>query len=276
MGRTYTYSCSHPSKDDCGSLRARGCVQVNSACKQSIGNTCIVYTQTYQCKGKKTTHETIAGGATPFCLDGACRDQGFDANDEMMQSLAQLSIFKELQGQLWNGTLFKGSDNRCSKCTLSFKDCCGSGKGWGVDLGLSGCSADEKALRLKRQKGLCHFVGTYCSKREKITKICLQKKSSYCCFGSKLLKAFHTQGRPQIGMGWGNAEEPLCRGFTIDEIQRIDFSKLDLREAFEDLMQNFKPGKIDNISQKINERLEIMKNGMRPKTEPQPKQRSEA
>ena len=70
----------------------------------------------------------------------------------------------------------------------------------------------------------------------------------------------------------------LNRGgrIMIDEIQRIDFSKLDLREAFEDLMQNFKPGKMDGLNQKINERLEIMKKGLRPKTEPQLRQRNEA
>jgi type-F conjugative transfer system mating-pair stabilization protein TraN len=263
---TFIYHCSHPSQNNCGPLRARGCVQVKSDCKQRIGNTCVVYTQTYQCNGDSQTITKITGGKPPFCLDGNCRAMPLEANDELMSSMAQLSLLKEMQGQ-FNGSVFKGNDNRCSKATLSFKDCCGSGKGWGVSLGVAGCSGDEQALALKRQKGLCHFIGTYCSQRETLTKICLQKKSTYCCFGSKLLRAFHEQGRPQIGMGWGSPEAPLCRGFTVEELQRIDFSKLDLKEAFE----TYQPGKLQNVNKKLKERLESIKQGVSSK-----KQREDA
>jgi conjugal transfer mating pair stabilization protein TraN len=214
----------------------------------------------------------IQGGNTPFCMDGSCRDQGWEPNDELMSSLAQLSILKEMQGQLEGGILFKGTDNRCSKYTLSFKDCCGSEKGWGKDLGLSSCKADEKLLSKRRKKGLCHMVGTYCDK--KVLNKCVKKKTSYCCFGSKLLKAFHEQGRAQIGMGWGEPEEPLCRGFTIEEIQQIDFSKLDLSEFFEDLMKTYSPSKMGNITQQVGDRLEAIKKGMVPGYK-QPKQREE-
>lgn len=272
---TYTYSCTHPSQNNCGPLRARGCVQVKSDCKQQIGKACVVYTQTYQCKGDPSTTTEIRGGHTPFCLDGHCRDQSFEANDELMPSLAQLSLLKDMQG-VFDGMLFKGTDNRCSKATLSFKDCCGSGRGWGVKLGLAGCHADEKALQIKRQKGLCHFIGTYCSKREKLTKICLQKKSTYCCFGSKLLRTFHEQGRAQIGMNWGSADAPLCRGFTVEELQRIDFSKLDLHEVFEDLMKSYQPAKLKHVNKKLKERLEIIKGSVSPKPGTPQKQRKEA
>jgi conjugal transfer mating pair stabilization protein TraN len=267
---TFTYHCSHSSQNNCGPLRARGCVQIKSDCKQRIGNTCVVYTQVYQCKGDSQTTTKITGGKPPFCLDGNCRNMPLELNDELMSSMAQLSLLKEIQGT-FEGSVFKGSDNRCSKATLSFKDCCGSGKGWGVSLGVAGCSGDEQTLSLKRQKGLCHFVGTYCSQREKLTKICLQKKSTYCCFGSKLLRSFHEQGRPQIGLGWGSPEAPLCRGFTVEEVQRIDFSKLDLREVFEDLIKTYQPSKLQNVNQQLKERLENIKEGISSK-----KQREDA
>nr|MBA3814731.1 conjugal transfer protein TraN [Alphaproteobacteria bacterium] len=260
---TMTYACSYPAKDDCGALRARGCAQINSTCKQYVGNVCVVYQQTYQCKDPARTIFQIVGGNTPFCMDGNCRDQSWENNDELMSSVAQLSILKEMQGNIANGFLFKGEDNRCSKYIVSFKDCCGSGKGWGNDMGLASCNAKEKLLNKRRKLGLCHFVGTYCAK--KVLGQCIKKKSSYCCFGSKLLKAFQEQGRAQIGMKWGSPKSPLCRGFTISEIQRIDFSKLDLREVFEDLMKNFKPGKMGDISRQVGERLEVIKGGMAPK-----------
>ncbi len=274
----YTYACSHHSKNDCGPLRARGCYQIKSACKEMSGKSCVNYLQTYQCKSNKNSAytEMIQGGKTPFCLDGNCRDQSWESNDEMMSSIAQLSLLKEMQGQFANGLLFKGEDKRCSKFILSFKDCCGSGKGWGKDLGLASCSAGEKALSQKRKKGLCHFVGTYCDK--KVLGKCVKKKSSYCCFTNKLLKAFHVQGRPQIGLGWGEPKHPLCRGFTIDEIQRIDFSKLDLREVFEDLMQNFKADKlnVNDMSKTINERMQTIQKSIGPSTAKNVRQRDGA
>ena len=271
---TMTYHCEYPAKDDCGPLRARGCAQIHSVCKQQVGNVCVVHSQTYQCKDPTHTTYQITGGKTPFCMDGNCRDQSWDPNGEMMSSVAQLSILKEMQGNLKNGFLFTGHQHQCSKYVASFKDCCGSGKGWGNDIGLSSCGANEKLLSKKRKSGLCHYVGTYCAK--KVLGKCIKKKSSYCCFGSKLLKAFQEQGRAQIRLGWGEPKHPLCRGFTIEEIQRIDFSKLDLREVFEELMKNYKPGKINDISQKVGERLEIIKKGMVPGAKQQPHQRPDA
>lgn len=248
------YNCFIPSKDDCGPLRARGCVQVDSRCKQMMGKTCVIYAQTYQCKGGSQTSHSIVGGDTPFCLDGTCRDQTYETNDEMMATLAQLTVLKEMQGNFKDGMIFKGEDERCSRYILSFKDCCGSGKGWGKDVGLSSCKKEEKALNKKRKVGLCHKIGTYCAK--KVLGQCVKKKTTFCCFNSKLLKVLHEQGRLQINLGWGKPKKPLCRGFTIEEIQRIDFSKLDLREVFEDLMKNFKSGKQEGMASKGNECIE--------------------
>lgn len=255
-----TYACDFPTKDNCSPLRARGCVQINSVCKQSVGNTCVAYTQTYQCKGANKNSYQIRGGNTLFCLDGSCRDQSFEANNEMMSSLAQLSLLKDMQGKI--NSIFTGEEHRCSKRILKFKDCCGSGKGWGKSIGLGGCSMNEKLLQAKRQSRLCHYVGTYCAKKR--LGVCIKKKSSFCCFGSKLLKAFHEQGRKQINLSWGSPKEPLCRGFTIKEIQRIDFSKLDLREAFEDLMKNYTPQKLQGMGEKVGERLNTIKKGLSP------------
>ena len=74
---------------------------------------------------------------------------------------------------------------------------------------------------------------------------------------------------------------PYARGFTIAEIQRIDFSKLDLREAFEDLMKNYSPSKLQGTGKKIGERLDTIKKELSPSvlsphSKQQPKQRPEA
>ncbi|KDO03254.1 MULTISPECIES: conjugal transfer protein TraN [spotted fever group] len=131
-------------------------------------------------------------------------------------------------------------------------------KGWGKDLGLARCSLGEKALALKRGKGQCHFVGTYCSKRDKVFKKCLTKKSTYCCFNSKLARVFQEQGRNQLGISFGSSKYPNCRGFTVDELQRIDSLKFDLEELFADLLFDAKNKMGKNFPKQINNQIPIM------------------
>ena len=110
-------------------------------------------------------------------------------------------------------------------------------KGWGASLGLSSCDEEEKMLAKQREAGLCHYVGTYCAHKLPLGG-CRVKKSNYCCFQSKLARIFHEGGRSQIGMSWGDAEHPNCRAFTVDELQRIDFSLINLSELFSDLFRD--------------------------------------
>jgi conjugal transfer mating pair stabilization protein TraN len=91
------------------------------------------------------------------------------------------------------------------------------------------CSTEEQVLALKKGQNLCHYVGTYCSQKA-ILGGCLTKKDTQCCFNSRLARIIHEQGRPQIGRGWGSAQSPDCGGFTIEELGRLDFSRMDLSE----------------------------------------------
>lgn len=70
---------------------------------------------------------------------------------------------------------------------------------------------------------------------------CFRKKTVFCCFGSKFAKLLQEQGRKQLGLDFGTAQSPNCRGFTEEELQKIDFSKLDLSEITSDILNNFKP-----------------------------------
>ena len=94
-------------------------------------------------------------------------------------------------------------------------------------------------MNVARAKKRCVFVGTYCA--EKILGICTRKKSSFCCFGNKLSRLLNDQGRRQLGIGFGDAEEPDCRGLTPEELSRIDMSQMNLSELYEDVQANFKP-----------------------------------
>ena len=68
--------------------------------------------------------------------------------------------------------------------------------------------------------------------------ICLVKTKSYCTFQSRLGRILIEQGRPQLGLGWGDPSAPDCSGFTIAQLQSIDFSKIDFSEIYPSLMSS--------------------------------------
>lgn len=232
-----TYRCERPVQNTCTPLRLKGCSQVNSRCLEKQGDDCILYEQTFECVTQQapTKRLSIKRGTLPFCLDGSCSTFGYAPNQDMAEALSKLAIFKDMQGQIEAkaNSIFKGEARTCSRNCVNFKDCCASGKGWGVSLGLSNCSEEEKALAKFREEKKCVFVGTYCA--EKALGVCLKKKSTYCCFGSRLARLLHDQGRAQLGLNYGDAESPQCRGFTLEELQKIKFDNLNMSELYEDL-----------------------------------------
>ncbi|QLI60526.1 conjugal transfer protein TraN (plasmid) [Aeromonas caviae] len=104
---------------------------------------------------------------------------------------------------------------------------------------MTACDQQSMETALMADSGFCHKVGTYCKKRIKIIG-CVQKAQSYCCFNSKLARIIHEQGRPQLKTGinnWGTPEKPLCRGFTPEEFQSVDFGKVDLTEYISEVQK---------------------------------------
>lgn len=102
------------------------------------------------------------------------------------------------------------------------------------------CDQLSMETALMNDSGYCHKVGTYCKKKIKFIG-CVQKAQSHCCFNSKLARIIHEQGRPQLKTGinnWGSPEAPLCRGFTPEEFQAVDFGKIDLTEYIDEIQKN--------------------------------------
>jgi len=151
--------------------------------------------------------------------------------------------------------IFNGRDLRCRPpgFQTGFSDCCKKTKTW---FGLGYCNQSEKELAALRSwgklDGQCHYVGKYCA--VKVLGICLQKKKTYCCFNSVLARIVQEQGREQLGLDWGSPKSPNCRGFTPEEFQKLDFSKMDFSEWYSDLQKridkNFKQFK-QNVGKQI-------------------------
>ena len=132
-----------------------------------------------------------------------------------------------------NVRAFTGQGQSCRKAAAGFSNCC-KNSGWGNDIGLAGCDSEEKAIGQAKARKVAVYVGTYCSK--KVLGVCLQKKESYCVFDSKLARIVQEQGRHwQLGIGFGSADNPDCRGITVDELQSVDFERLNFADFYEDM-----------------------------------------
>lgn len=255
--RKRIYRCRYPAKNDCAPLRAKGCYQINSTCKEKVKGTCVVWEQTYRCPSGKKLVKTYrsANKDNPFCLSGDCADKSYEPNQDFAQVMSHMSVLKEAGEDLRNfGAIFKGLDWRCTRHCVSFKDCCGNGEGWGVSLKLASCDKMEQTLAELRAKKRCIQVGTYCA--EKVLGACIRKKTTFCCYDTKLAKIVQEQGKSQLGLGFGSPEHPQCQGLTIEQLAQLDFSKIDFSDMLADIMASTKTPNPDKLMSGIQRSMQ--------------------
>lgn len=149
--------------------------------------------------------------------------------------------------------IFKGKDCNCRKTFANFKNCC-KDDGWGLDASLTECDAEEQQLGELKKNKVCHEVGEYCSKE--VLGNCVERKKSYCCFGSKLSRIVHEQGRQQLDLTWGSPKHPECRGLTPDELQKINFKNMNLSEFYQDIQKKVVVPNPSNLQERIKERVQ--------------------
>ncbi|MBX9611076.1 MAG: type-F conjugative transfer system mating-pair stabilization protein TraN [Hydrogenophaga sp.] len=104
-----------------------------------------------------------------------------------------------------------------------------------VVMSMMSCNENEGKLAMKEGAGLCHTIGSYCSSCIRIfghCVSCIENTTGKCCFNSKLARIINEQGRQQFGKGWGSAQGPECSGFSIAQLQSMDFSRMDLTEFY--------------------------------------------
>lgn len=136
--------------------------------------------------------------------------------------------------------IFSGTAGECRPpgTQTMFKNCCNSAT---ATNGSFCDTAKEGPVTQQAANNMCHYVGTYC--RESWALIgCVQSMKVYCCFKSKLARIINEQGRQQLQSFqpdmWGTPQNPRCRGFTPEEFQMLDFTKIDLTEFFNDVNAN--------------------------------------
>lgn len=243
------YHATKTAQGDCDALKIRGCEQVRS---QFNGRT---YQQTFRCEsGPGALIARALPGQRPFCLTGNCEDLT-DLDDlDFDQAMAQMALLDELGKQAGHFHIFSGQSKSCK--STKFKKCCFKSSGIAVQTGISKCSSGEKELARRRGKGHCVYVGRKTIKKHRIK---IGHRKVYCCFPSKLLRVFQEQGRQQLGMGWGKAKRPQCRGLQLGEIQRIDFALMDLSEAFDEIRERMADISLPKAQAQLKQRLQQMK-----------------
>jgi conjugal transfer mating pair stabilization protein TraN len=178
------------------------------------------------------------------CSPNACFDPALQPTETKNADLKGLHDDAEVDRATGDcrGTImiFNGKPSECKTAGIStsFFNCCDTDE---ESLGpvRERCGDGDATTVQAVGAGRCHYVGDYC-KEEWWLIGCVQRANTYCCFNSKLGRIIHEQGRHQLQQfagngGWGGAENPNCRGFTPEEFQMLDFSRIDLSEYFGDI-----------------------------------------
>ena len=174
-------------------------------------------------------------------MGGICKEQMRNTNSNFGKAISYLSVLNSLKSDSQDCTcdkaknpscevnqsncrIFSGFAERCRRYTGEF-NCCTKR---GLFLHIASCKESEKELRIRRDAGLCHYVGVW--KKGKKWWNRFKKKKVFCCFNSKLARIVQEGGRRQLGISWGDPANPSCRALTVGELQRLDFEKIDMSE----------------------------------------------
>lgn len=178
----------------------------------------------------ETVNDSLASLGNPFTLSQY--GQQVLSQGPYQQFMSQLQIISDQYSPaITNGMLGNYTETKCCY----------------PDKLSAGCEKDEIKEAGMAGNGECHIVGTYCA--SKMLSACMVSKQTSCCFSSRLARIIQEQGRLQLADfgpsgGWGDARSPICRGFTVNEFQNLDFSAMDLSEFTNDItarMQNLSP-----------------------------------
>ena len=201
-------------------------------------------------------------GSQLVCPDGQCTSEfgqsSEPATEVFKQAATSLAVANEIAKQFdpEHLSVFTGEAKSCRKSALGFADCC-KDSGWGTDMGLAQCSEEEKALGLLKQASRVHYVGHYCSKDSMAG--CLRKRYVYCAYPSKLSRIVVDQGKAQLGQHYGSSKHPDCRGFTLNELESLNFDAMDLSEFYAEVMTTAENGATPDssgVAQAIQHQLE--------------------
>lgn len=260
--KSHHMRCMYRHQINCGFLKEKVCVLTSEKCITKFEEQCTKWEKFFRCNSK---HRPQIGGEVKsiYGTDKNLWETRYEPSTALSDVTTKLAVFDEMKRELQNAQIqdarsvhiFKGNDQQCTKSIAEdiMYDCCSSMDGFATKIKLSKCTADEIALAESKKKGLCHYVG---KKKEKFLGLWVSRTEHvFCTFQSKLSRVFQEEARKQLNIDWGDTEKPDCRGLTQEEIKKLDFSKLNLVEAFELPKNSNNDEKIKRIEERLKQRI---------------------
>ncbi len=249
--------CGGGMKGTCTPVVVDECIETDELSATSFSGssptpTCVTWRSEYNCETRNTERieDVVNCGSQTYTSSSGTWDTGYTPDRDFAQTMAFMEAGKEAAKYLNVDDLqiFKGFDNRCHKKLFGLENCCARNESDGI-FGAN-CSDAEKELRVKRDAELCYPMGSYCSKKLKFIGTCQVRTQTYCCFHSLLARLLNIQGKEQLGISLGSAKYPNCAGFTPEELQKLDFAKMDLTQFMDSIKA--KSVNLDDLIQNSN------------------------
>jgi len=257
----YTSVSFAENSNECQALEDEGCGLVQSVCEEEIGGLCVKRTQKYQCGGNDGDRTVSLCGEQLVCEGGDCTEEyktQHDASNDFKLAATNMAVANEIAKEFDFDTLniFTGDDKTCKKHDFGYSDCCKDG-GWGTDIGTSQCSTEEKELGIAKEAEKVHYVGSYDSGSwpdERTYKV-------YCVYPSKLARIIIEQGNKQLGRNYGTPKSPNCLGFSLVELESLDFELMDLSEFYSDVQAKADSATLPDtqqVTEELRQKIEAM------------------
>jgi conjugal transfer mating pair stabilization protein TraN len=109
---------------------------------------------------------------------------------------------------------------------------------------MQACMQSEVLLALHRGDDLSVYINEQCNQSEPIGNSCMLYQDNYCSFNSILSKIVNQQGKQQLGIDFSN-----CAGLSIEQVQALDFSKIDFSEFSSQLTNQAQSNLPTNVGQ---------------------------
>jgi conjugal transfer mating pair stabilization protein TraN len=104
---------------------------------------------------------------------------------------------------------------------------------WQAYQAALACDEEDYKSTTKTNAKLCYQTGTWCEHKDcgLFGCTCTKFRTGKCCYNSKLARIINQQGRAQLGLDMRD-----CGGFTVAQIQQLDWSRIDLSEFIADML----------------------------------------
>ena len=171
------------------------------------------------------------------CAHGECDDSQPQETDDLNEGFSRLGALSgtaeaaaQNQTQLQNHAafIFKGDAQECERYLLGTRDCC-TDSGF-LDNFMS-CPSKMQALQRAKLDGRVRYLGHY--KNNPLSKT----RYAFCVFPTKLAAIVQLEGREgQLHIPFGTPKKPDCSGITPEQLERIDFKRLNLDPLVNELV----------------------------------------